>query len=109
MGGMMADYIYFIGRGDSGPIKIGRSKNFMQRWDDLQVANAEVLELEALLISRPGRTESHVHRLLKDSRIRGEWFARSEAVLGFIKDHQKETSRTLVQWATAPEAQACPA
>lgn len=54
-------------------VKIGYTKNVVKRFGELQSANHTELEL---LTAIPGTlgTEALFHEVLKDSRIRGEWF-----------------------------------
>lgn len=72
--------IYFVRRGDDGPVKIGSARNVTKRLNDLQVANAEPLRLLAVYTA-PARFERELHDYLAADRIGGEWFAPSERVL----------------------------
>lgn len=75
--------VYFIQRGDDGPIKIGYAKNAATRLDDLQVANAERLHLRGVA---PGtrKTEKALHEQFANAGLRGEWFKPTTDLLDLI-------------------------
>ena len=64
-------------------IKIGRAENIAKRFHALQCANAEKLQLLAVLSKRP-EDESDIHKRFKNSRIRREWFSPSQALVNAI-------------------------
>ncbi len=84
----VADWsIYFIGilnaRGQPRPIvKIGIAKNPLERVNQLQTANPDVLWLEAAISlgtcprQRAAQREATLHRRFAQYHIRGEWFER---------------------------------
>lgn len=73
-----AKFTYFIQRGDSGPIKIGKSSCPRQRIRDLATASAEPLRLLAVI---DGDHEAELHAKHGEHRMCGEWFVPSAAVL----------------------------
>lgn len=75
--------IYFARQGESGPIKIGHTDNVKNRFDSLQTASAEHLQLLAIIPGDRSREKS-LHGLFENSRINGEWFAPTPELLGII-------------------------
>ncbi len=65
--------VYFIQVETSGPLKIGFSEAVFERLAHLQVGNPKELTVYGVI---PGSvaTETLLHRLLAEHRIRGEWF-----------------------------------
>lgn len=65
--------LYFIQRGETGPIKIGVAVDPMKRLLELQTGNAEKLRL---LGAVPGsrKLEAKLHRHFRLLRLEGEWF-----------------------------------
>jgi len=82
------DYVYFIQEGHSGPIKIGVAAEPRNRLTDLQCANPRPVRL-ICAVKGSFKLEKHLHRLLKDHRIRGEWFHPSIEVLEAISEALK--------------------
>lgn len=77
-------FLYAIREVESGRIKLGISRNPMERLAQLQTGNSQRLEIVA--VSNAGRgflDESGLHQAAASYRIRGEWF-RPEA-LEFMK------------------------
>lgn len=78
--------MYFIQCGEGGPIKIGISHNPNVRLRALQTAAPYQLRL--VLASGPvahaERYEAWLHALHADSRLNGEWFLPSAALLSHI-------------------------
>lgn len=70
----MGNYVYFIQRGDNGPIKIGRTGNIENRLAQLQTGSAETLRLLGSFAEVQGVTEKKFHLLLGKYRLEGEWF-----------------------------------
>ena len=76
--------IYFIQSGNDGPIKIGVTNGDVEkRLRNLQLANPEPLRLLATM-DGDSDTECELHKRFDLYRIRGEWFAPSAEVIGFI-------------------------
>lgn len=75
--------VYFIRRGNKGPIKIGTSVDPQQRIKQLQTAAAEKLELLGTVAGGTG-LERSIHGLLSAFRMEGEWFKDDPRVLGLI-------------------------
>lgn len=71
---------YFI-QAASGPVKIGKAKNVSMRLDALACSSFETLSILGVL---DGDNEKRLHRRFKKSRLRGEWFQPSRALLAFI-------------------------
>jgi hypothetical protein len=68
-------YLYFIQAGESGPIKIGISRNPWARLRTLQTAHFAPLRMLAAV--KPYRTamlEAELHKHLHRLRLTGEWF-----------------------------------
>lgn len=63
---------YVVRAGSTGPVKIGRSKDPVNRIAELQTACAEQLVLLHLI---PFDIEAELHRRLSPWRVRGEWFS----------------------------------
>ena len=79
--------LYFIRRGPDGPVKIGWSQNVDRRMAELQVANAEKLELVGTV---PGKwkDEAVLHARFSHLQVSdNEWFHCSEEVLDYIQKH----------------------
>lgn len=76
-------YVYFIESGPGGPIKIGVSSCVGTRMYDMQISNPDKLAC-LLTISGGGHLELMFHNVLRESRIRGEWFRRSVELDVFI-------------------------
>jgi hypothetical protein len=75
--------VYFV-RSPAG-IKIGFSVNMKHRLNTLQNASAHELELLGTI---PGtfRTESTIHKMFSNLRMRGEWFQNHPSILEYIKE-----------------------
>jgi len=67
-------YLYFIQEGHNGPVKIGKADNVERRMIELQIGNPERLHLLATFPMEDGLSEEEAHGLLRDYRIRGEWY-----------------------------------
>lgn len=76
--------VYFIQRGEDGPVKIGYSKNVRGRLSQLQGGMPERLRLLGVLDG--GKTEEHrLHRYFAAHAISGEWFNPAPELLAFIQ------------------------
>jgi hypothetical protein len=64
--------VYFISSGDA--VKIGVAKNPEARLRDLQVGNANQLEILATISGAGRHEEDSLHKLFEPFRLRGEWF-----------------------------------
>lgn len=72
-------HVYFIQRGESGPVKVGHSKHPHSRIRELQTGCPESLFLRGTAIG--GRAlEELIHSELADFRLSGEWFEASAAL-----------------------------
>lgn len=74
--------VYFVG-GERGPIKIGHSGSLKARLADLRIGSPVRLEVFA---TRAGgkALERDYHRRFASSRLHGEWFERTPALLAEI-------------------------
>jgi len=68
------DHLYFIQEQGTGHIKIGRSVDPKRRVRSLQTGNAKRLKLIAYFKGK-GDQEAYLHELLRDWRLKGEWFS----------------------------------
>lgn len=66
--------IYFVRAGAHGPVKIGKTNDVATRVAELATAHYETLSVLATL-DVANRVETLLHRLLKEHRLKGEWFA----------------------------------
>lgn len=81
----MSGVVYFLRCGDDGPIKIGHTKTSVYlRVRALQQTSPHVLRWIGYFDGTLG-DEAAAHRLLKNSRLRGEWFNPTHEVLAFIE------------------------
>jgi hypothetical protein len=71
-------YIYFIGS-ESGPVKIGYSRNPWARVKDISTSNHDTVELLAVVRTNEV-SERRIHELLADYRSTGEWFRRDDFI-----------------------------
>lgn len=72
--------VYFIG-GEDGPVKIGFTNELPSRLRSLQ--NSSPVPVRLLAAVHGDRTrEAEYHRKFAADRLHGEWFARSEAIIG---------------------------
>lgn len=82
----MTSYVYFIQRGEDGPIKIGRSSNVADRLKTLQTACSERLTVLCYREEVQGRTERDYHVALAHHRVMGEWFNPDPEVIKMAYD-----------------------
>lgn len=75
--------VYFIQQGDTGPIKIGWSKNVRSRLASLQTANPQRLRL-LLVLKGEERDERRLHDWFSLERLGGEWFRGDGEVAAFV-------------------------
>lgn len=85
--------IYFVQHGDGGPIKVGTTTNLKRRIEALQNASPENLKLLATIDGGPNE-EKILHSIMREERLRGEWFNPSSLVLSIVKK-AKETPSIL--------------
>jgi hypothetical protein len=85
--------VYMIRAGANGPVKIGFGTNATRRVDELQTGHAETLTV-LRLIDGDRAFESALHRHFAPLRLRGEWFAYADEMLGdleFLRPSSKES------------------
>lgn len=75
--------IYFIQAEQSGLIKIGKANQVYKRLQTLQTGSPEKLRVLMML---PTNAEKTYHIQFADSRVHGEWFQPSDALLSFIRE-----------------------
>jgi hypothetical protein len=75
-------FIYFLQRGETGPIKIGRSTQLKRRIRVLQTACAEKLRL-ICAVEGDWALELAWHNQFNADRLQGEWF-RPDRVLNYL-------------------------
>lgn len=81
--GKHSEWIYLIGSGVDGPIKIGYARNPRFRLSELQVGNPVQLYLLAAFRGGPD-VELMLHAVFDEDRMAGEWFKRSDVLVEFI-------------------------
>lgn len=84
-------YIYFIQAGDSGPIKIGKTRYIKKRLRSLQTINSEDLQVRGWM-PEGDWTEKQLHQKFAVYKQKGEWFLPSEDILTFIQRETKPYS-----------------
>lgn len=78
--------LYFIQSGDSGPIKIGVSKNIASRLNQLQTGHPE--KLTVIGICKGGYfEEKRLHSVFAAFRRKGEWFTPHKKILEYVWDN----------------------
>jgi integrase/recombinase XerD len=76
-------WVYFIQAGDDGPIKIGRSRRPLERFESLR--GGSPLPLRLLLTYRAGELEERrLHERFAPFRRSGEWFEPAEPLIDFL-------------------------
>lgn len=80
---MSTTYVYFVRVGSDGPVRIGTSSRIAHDLHDIQLNNAEALEV---LCVTPGSTliEEKVHYLFADDRLQGDWYHPTDSLMLFI-------------------------
>lgn len=82
--GTFLTWVYLMGSGGEGPIKIGLSDDPARRLIGLQTGQAEELHLLCAL-SGDADTEKFLHGVFAPDHLRGEWFKRSPQLLEFAR------------------------
>lgn len=75
--------IYFIQRGEDGPIKIGVSANIIDRFNSLQTAQDERLRIVGIMKGGFSQ-ERQIHAWFKHLQVRGEWYAATPELRDYI-------------------------
>lgn len=65
--------VYFVQRGEGGPVKIGTTRDVDSRLSALQTASSEPLILLGTM-SGSRALEADLHRAFEPHRLHGEWF-----------------------------------
>lgn len=76
-GTLRFSYVYLIGPEDASPLKIGIAEDVTKRLCSLQIGNWQQLKVHhtvSVVATSAASVERHMHRELKDRRLRGEWF-----------------------------------
>ena len=79
-----ATKLYFIQEGTRGNIKIGVSKEPLDRLDALQTGNSSALRLIFMCNMKNSSVENDIHKIFRNSKIRREWFSPDVEILRFI-------------------------
>jgi hypothetical protein len=79
--------LYFIGSADQDAVKIGFATEVAMRLSSLQTGNPSELTFVASVPCTFG-AEQHLHRMLKDHRLRLEWYRRDEFILALMDELQ---------------------
>ena len=76
-------FLYAISSGPDAPVKLGISSEPLRRLQDLQVASHQPLKIIGV---REGTLpdEARLHRVLRASRLSGEWFRRTPELDSFL-------------------------
>lgn len=84
-----AHVVYFIQRGDDGPIKIGhvrRPENLVRRMRALQNACAEQVVARRLIKTAPENClEIILHARFAEHRLQGEWFSPAPEIVAYME------------------------
>jgi hypothetical protein len=88
---LIATYIYLIRDNNTGLVKIGRSIDPSLREKTIQSENPNLDLFWISPITQP-KTEKKLHIILKDKRIRGEWFDLTDGDIEIIKTYHYATS-----------------
>jgi hypothetical protein len=87
--------VYFIQSGGFGPIKIGKTRNELERrLTALQTASSHPLRILATLDDQPASRETELHLKFDHLRLKGEWFRPEQDLLDFIKYHGRAYGST---------------
>lgn len=78
--------IYFLGCDENRNIKIGISKNPLQRKRELQAGSPVKLYVRAVIDRQTENDEARLHRIFKDCRLWGEWFTLNDEMERFINE-----------------------
>lgn len=76
--------VYFIQRGNDGPVKIGFAADIAGRVASLQTGCPEKLVVLAAL-GGSAHTEKSIHREFADARLGGEWFSPTARLMTFVR------------------------
>jgi len=76
--------VYFIQRGESGPVKIGFSRNVYGRMQTLQTANSQPLRLVGYLYGDT-ELEGDIQSRFAEDRLKGEWFKPTYTMKSFLE------------------------
>ena len=76
-------FIYFILNKELNSIKIGYTADIIKRFDNLQTGNSSTLILLGKIMGG-FKLETHIHKILKEFRIRGEWYKYNKEVEEYV-------------------------
>jgi hypothetical protein len=82
-------WIYFIQRGEDGPIKIGISNNPFKRLETFQTASDEKLHIRGVFRGTTA-DEALLHQKFAAQRLRGEWFENTLEIRVAIEELSQE-------------------
>jgi len=84
--------IYFIGNVELGAVKIGKSNDPHKRLSELQTVNSRNLVLYGVIDNVTADLENKLHKILKDIRLKGEWFQLTDKLIRFMVSKTDEVS-----------------
>lgn len=94
----MPGYVYFV-EDDMGRVKIGKASNVKTRLSSLQTGNAAplnvLLVLECKTIESAGQLERFMHQHFGSSKVRNEWFQRTEQFNELIRQLQGSDCKSI--------------
>lgn len=76
--------VYFIQRGEAGPIKIGHSGNPKARLAALKTASDQPLRMIGVMDGGK-EAERELHLRFADARLEGEWFSPTEEIVALAR------------------------
>jgi len=77
-------HVYFVLAPEARAVKIGASRQPLDRLDQLRTANPELLHLVGLLPDAGFQLEAEIHQRFSDARRHGEWFDLTSPVVALI-------------------------
>lgn len=83
---MSLEGIYFVQGVNGGPIKIGVTRNVVQRLKGIQTGSPVRLKIVAFLPDAPRALEGDIHERYDEFRLEGEWFAENDRLAEVIKE-----------------------
>jgi hypothetical protein len=85
-GASVKEYVYFIQSQGNGNIKIGRTRNIQGRFNTLNVASPDPLELLGVIPTDDSvGLELKIHKMFSHAHVHSEWFYPAMELLDFIK------------------------
>lgn len=95
--------IYFV-QCETGPIKIGWSRTFSDRFRNLQTGCPYALSV-LLVLDAPKSAEKRLHRFFDEHCIHHEWFKPAAEIVSFIERAKTDGLPVWVMETNVPQAQ----